>query len=66
MAVNKTVTYTEISANGSIHHKFINISVVTAPSGNNPVKCECAHVLHVGGSIYVAALREIATISTPC
>lgn len=66
MAANKTVTYTEISANGSIHHKFINISVVTAPSGNNPVKCECAHVLHVVGSIYVAALREIATISTPC
>lgn len=58
MAANKTVTYTEISANGSIRHKFINISVVTAPSGNNPVKCKCAHVLHVVGSIYVAAQRE--------
>ena len=58
MVANKTVTYTEISANGSIHHKFINISVVTAPSGNNPVKCKCAHVLHVVGSIYVATQRE--------
>ena len=34
MAANKTVTYTEISAIGSICHKFINISVVTALSGN--------------------------------
>ena len=51
MAANKTVTYTEISAIGSICHKFINISVVTALSGNNPVKCKCAYVLHVVGSI---------------
>lgn len=58
MAVNKTVTCREISVNDSIRHKFINISVVTAPLGNNPVKCKCAHVLHVVGSIYVAAQRE--------
>ena len=58
MAAIKTVTYTEISANDSIRHKFMNISVVTAPLGNNPVKCKCARVLHVVGSIYVAALRE--------
>ena len=58
IAANKTVTYTEISANDSIGHKFINTSEVTAPLGNNPVKCKCAHVLHVVGSIYVAAQRE--------
>ena len=52
------MTCREISENDSIRHKFINISVVTAPLGNNPVKCKCAHVLHVVGRIYVAAQRE--------
>ena len=41
-----------------MRHKFINISVVTAPLGNNPVKCKRAHVLHVVGSVYVATQRE--------
>ena len=58
MAANKIVTYTEVSANDSICHKFINISVVTAALGNNPVKCKWAHVFRVVGSIYVATQRE--------
>lgn len=45
-----------MSANDSIGHKFINFSGVTAPLGNNPVKCKCAR--HVVGSIYVATQRE--------